>query len=221
MNGNGIVNEERLPAGRMLDLIRSKSYEGRRAIIAELQREKSARSVGLLIEILNDESWSLRELAMGALADCEELAAPQLLVLLDRGLWYTRAAAARTLGLMAHGPAIPKLLRMVDDANRTIADEAARALLRIASGGRAVAVARGVLSRGRQAADVIAVFDRIDPDASRKVRILSARDDVRSPVQRWLADEHLDRELFFRELQETKDADFGIRWDEISGPVGV
>jgi hypothetical protein len=78
-----------------------------------------------------------------------------------------------------------------------------------------------VLARGRQVAETFELLDRADPDAARKIRILASREDVRAPVLRLLADESGSRAVFLRELQDTRDVDLSIRWEDISGPVGV
>jgi len=215
------MREHELEPGRMLDLIRSKSFEGRKALIAELRREKSARSVSLLMEILKDESWSLRELAVNALSELPDLAAPRLMSLLESGLWYTRAAAARALGLMGHGPALPRVLAMLDDSNQTISQDAARALLDMARTGHSIAVARGIVARGPDAEGGLLALDRVDPDAGRRVRILAAREEVAAPVREWLDDEEgTDPEFLEAHLLSIKDEDMDVRWEDVYGPVG-
>lgn len=209
-----------LPSGGILDLIRSKSFEGRKALIDDLRRERSPRSVALLLEVLNDQSWSLRELAVAALAETPDLAAEPLMDLLEDGLWYTRAAAVRGLGLMGHGPALPRLLVMLDDANTTIATEVARALLTMARRGRAVAVTRGILARGEDAPPTLLRLERVDPDAGRKLRILANREEVVAPVAHWLEDEGRDIEVLMSQLSTELDESQGVVWGEISGPVG-
>jgi hypothetical protein len=209
-----------LPSGGILDLIRSKSFEGRKALIDDLRRERSERSVSLLLEVLNDQSWSLRELAVSALAETPDLAAEPLMALLDDGLWYTRAAAVRGLGLMGHGPALPRLLAMLEDDNTTIATEVARALLNLARKGRSVAVTRGILARGEDAGATLLRLERVDPDAGRKLRILANREEVAAPIVRHLADEGSDPEVLMTQLAGELDESHGVTWDDIAGPVG-
>ncbi len=214
------MSDERVQPGRLLDLIRSKNFEGRKALIDELRAERTKQSTDLLLEILSDESWSLRELAVSALADREDLAAPHLLALLDTGLWYSKAAAARTLGVMGHGRALSKIVRLIDDPNRTVAEDAGRALLDLARRGWAAGVARGLLARDEGAEDALKILERIDPDDGRKIRILVARDEIRAPVMDWLESEERDPTRFSELLAASADADLGIGWERISGPVG-
>lgn len=209
-----------LPPGGIQDLIRQKSHEGRKALIDDLRREHSDRSVALLLEVLNDQSWSLRELAVDALTETPDEAAPRLMELLDAGLWYTRAAAIRGLGLMGHGPSLPRLLALLDDPNTTVSTESGRALLQLARRGRAVSVTRGILARGEGAGETFAHLERVDPDAGRKLRILANREDIAAPIQKWLADDERDRAMLMSQLAAERDTDLGVDWDQISGPVG-
>ena len=89
--------EDKLETGRTLEALHRKNLEGKRLFIEELRRQKTTKSVSLLLEILCDESWFLRELAIGALVESGELAISPLRDVLVSGLWYTRAAAARAL----------------------------------------------------------------------------------------------------------------------------
>jgi hypothetical protein len=214
------MTDERGGSGRILDRIHSRNFQGRKALVEELRRERSERAVASLIELLADESWTLRELAVEALAESPELAAPRLHALLRAGLWYTRAAAARGLGLIAHAPALPDLLSMIGDSNQTIAQEVATALLQMARRGLSVAVARGILARGDRAEEGFVALERMNPDAGRKLRVLAARAEVAAPVKEWLLASPPDPEVLERQLLREPDDAFGVRWDEISGPVG-
>lgn len=215
------MTDEPAQPGRMLDLIRSKSFEGRKALVDELRREPTPRSTAMLIEMLNDESWSLRELAVKALAETpEKLAGPPLIDVVDNGLWYSRAAAARALGRLGYLEALPRLLALLDESNRTIADEAVRALLDMARKGRAVAVARGIVSRGRDADAALDLLERLDPDSGRKIRILVAREEVSSPVKEWLRTESPDPGVLAQEHLRVTDDEMDVTWERISGPVG-
>jgi len=215
-----MIRSEDVRPGGMRDLLHAQTHEGRKAVIADLGREGTPRAVALLLEVLTDHSWSLRELAVEALASSPELSAPRLMELLDAGLWYTRAAAMRGLGLMGHGAALPGLLRQLDDPNRAVSAEAAKALLALAERGRAVAVTRGIVARGDGARDTLATLDRVDPDASRKIRILANRDELVSPAKEWASgDANATSELPV-ELIASPDSDFGVEWERVMGPVG-
>lgn len=201
------------------DRLRTQSLEGKRAAVAALKAEGTDRSLSLLLELLDDESWSLRDLAVEALTDMADVAAAPLMNRLARGLWFTRAAAARALGRMSHAPALLPILRMLDDPNHTIATEAAQALVEMSRRDRAAAVARGILARGADAEAGFAALERIDPDAGRKIRILGAREDVAAPILAWLEEERPDPEVLNHRLRTESDSTLGIRWADIFGPV--
>jgi HEAT repeat protein len=215
------MTDEPAQPGRMLDLIRSKSFEGRKALVDELRREPTPRSVAMLIEMLNDESWSLRELAVSALATTpEKLSGPPLMDVVVNGLWYSRAAAARALGRLGYLDALPRLLSLLTETNRTITDDAVRALIDMARRGRAVAVARGIVSLDRDAEAALVLLERLDPDSGRKVRILVAREEISSPVKEWLRSDDPDPEVLAAEHLHVTDDEMDVTWESISGPVG-
>jgi HEAT repeat protein len=215
------MTDEPAQPGRMLDLIRSKSFEGRKALVDELRREPTPRSVAMLIEMLNDESWSLRELAVSALATTpEKLSGPPLMDVVVNGLWYSRAAAARALGRLGYLDALPRLLSLLGESNRTITDDAVRALIDMARRGRAVAVARGIVSLDRDAEAALVLLERLDPDSGRKVRILVAREEISSPVKEWLRSDDPDPEVLAAEHLHVTDDEMDVTWESISGPVG-
>jgi HEAT repeat protein len=215
------MTDEPAQPGRMLDLIRSKSFEGRKALVDELRREPTPRSVAMLIEMLNDESWSLRELAVSALATTpEKLSGPPLMDVVVNGLWYSRAAAARALGRLGYLDALPRLLSLLTETNRTITDDAVRALIDMARRGRAVAVARGIVSLDRDAEAALVLLERLDPDSGRKVRILVAREEISSPVKEWLRSDDPDPGVLAAEHLHVTDDEMDVTWESISGPVG-
>jgi HEAT repeat protein len=131
-NGNGeqdgAVIRERL---------RVKSLAGKRLVIEDLKKRAGRRSALLLVEMLKDESWYLREQAVQALGEVEEEteALRALLDLLRDGLWYSRAAAAKALGKIGDPQALEPLIRCLMDSNKTVQGAAAAALVDIVKRG--------------------------------------------------------------------------------------
>ena len=82
----------------------SRGLTGKREYVRSLEQRSDAEALSLLVECLSDESWFLRDLAEEALLRMGERGAPVLVPLLDQGLWFTRASAARVLGRSAHRP---------------------------------------------------------------------------------------------------------------------
>jgi len=147
-----------------LDDLRRRNLQGKRALIADLRRRKSEKSVAVLVNILRDESWYLRELAVEALAEAGDLALAPLNDLILTGLWYSRAAAVRALGKMGHVPSIPVLVRQLDDSNQTVQGAALASLADFVRAGRAEDVALAFSARGpRRAEELQRLFHAVHP----------------------------------------------------------
>jgi hypothetical protein len=125
------AREEELDDVRILERLRLKNLAGKKNLIEDLKKRKSQRSISLLVEVLQDESWFLREQAVQALAEAGPEAAAPVLELVRGGLWYSRAAAARVLGKMGESDAVDPLIDCLMDSNRTLQGAAATALVEI------------------------------------------------------------------------------------------
>lgn len=126
------IDEEELDRSRILERLRLQNISGKRNVIEDLKKRKGQRSVSLLVEMLQDESWYVREQAVKALGEAGDEAKEPLLKLLDDGLWYTRAAAAKVLGRIGGRDATEKLAACLLDSNMTVQGAAATALIDIA-----------------------------------------------------------------------------------------
>ena len=127
--------DDRLESGRTLEALRKKNLEGKKMFIEELRKQKTPKAVSLLLEILCDESWYLRELAIGALVEAGTMAEAPLHKVLTSGLWYTRSAAARALGRLGYALASADVLRLLDEPNRTVRESAVDALKALMAAG--------------------------------------------------------------------------------------
>src|SRR5438874_1663325 len=123
------------------DTLNTRGLAAKREYVQGLERRGDAEALSLLVECLCDESWYLRDLAEQSFLRLGAEGAAVLLPLLEQGLWFTRTSAAGILGRMAYGPAVPGLLRLTEDANRTVADAAREALVAIGRQGGAVKIA--------------------------------------------------------------------------------
>lgn len=206
--------EDRREFGRFLMELRLKDLDGRKAIIADLRRRKGERSVALLLEILCDESWYLRELAIEALGEMDEIAIAPLLTLLRSGLWYSRASAAKALGLIGDRRTVLPLAALLDDANTTVAAAGAEGLIGLCRRGLSLAVARALRSRPAEARErALALMRRTDPDGGRKLAALAGSD-------AWMgALGELGEETVEAQVAASSDRDEGLSWDEIAGPL--
>ena len=147
--------------------------EEARVYIDRMRGRPSGEAIPKLIELMQDESWYLRERAGDALASFGEEAAPAVEELLRGGLWYTRAAALRVLGKIAAPRSLCLLLDMVTNSNRTIAEYSARALIGYCRSDRSLAVAKVLHGRGTTfRAEFLARLLRIDPGSEARLRRL-------------------------------------------------
>jgi HEAT repeat protein len=136
-----------------LDSLKRRNLEGKRALIADLRRRQTEKSVELLVDLLEDESWYLRELAVEALADAGEAAIPRIYAILESGLWYSRAAAARAIGRIGHVESLGKLVEMLDEANSTVRDAALASVADMVVAGQARETAALFWGLGRRRAE--------------------------------------------------------------------
>jgi hypothetical protein len=165
-----VTVDEKIESGRALEALRRKNLEGKKTFIDELKRLQDPRSVSLLLEILCDESWYLRDLALKALVEIDGPAREPLRRILSGGLWYTRAAAARALGRMGDAASARDLLDLLDDSNRTVREAGVEAILAMAAAGQVSALGRAIAQMPperrypRQSQ-----LERIDPDLAKAV----------------------------------------------------
>jgi len=144
-----------------------------RRYIEQLQTHPAADAVPRLVEILEYESWYLRERAGAALLSFGAAAAPAVERLLSGGLWYTRAAALRVLGGIGAPSSLVRIVEFLGDGNQTIAEEAARAVLQFCLRDRALATAKilHALPHGRREKSR-SLLRRVDADESAKLERL-------------------------------------------------
>lgn len=181
--------------------------EEARVYIDRMRSRPSGEAIPKLIELMQDESWYLRERAGDALASFGEEASPAVEELLRGGLWYTRAAALRVLGKIAAPRSLRFLLDMVSNPNRTIAESAARALIGYCRSNRSLAVAKILHGRGTTfRAELLARLLRIDPASEARLRRLIEAGDFMGP------EGALDAAEEQRLAESVSDSSWGIDW---------
>ena len=135
------MSDDKYGAGRTLDAMNARGLAGKRDYVRSLEQRRDEEAMSLLVECLCDESWYLRQLAEEAFLHLGDEGAPVLLPLLEQGLWFTRASAAGVLGKLGYPPAVPGLLRLSEDKNRSVAEAAREALLAVGRSSGAVRIA--------------------------------------------------------------------------------
>jgi HEAT repeat protein len=107
-----------------VDLFKSRDVKKRREAIDLAASLDSREAAALMIKALQDQSWSLREYAIGKGADLGSPLVGPLCRLLRSGVWYSRAAAVKVLELIGDRRALLPLSAVLGDGNRSVADAA-------------------------------------------------------------------------------------------------
>lgn len=148
---------------RMFEVLDLRGLTAKREYVRGLEQRRDPEALSLLVECLCDESGYLRDLAEQVFLKIGDEAAPVLLPWLEQGLWYTRTSAAGVLGRLGHPGAVPGLLRLAEDPNRTVRETATAALVAI--------------GRKRGAARIAWELHRLPPDArQRRLDEVTGRD---------------------------------------------
>lgn len=193
------------------DALNSRGLAGKREYVRGLEQRRDEEALSLLVECLCDESWYLRDLAEESLMRIGPRATQVLLPLLDQGLWFTRASAARVLGRFGMREAVPGLLRLTEDANETVAGAARDALLAIGRSGGSMSLARAL--------------HRLPPDLKRqRFEELSTRDRLLGErIDRMLRNEELmsveGGETLGDDSAVVRASEEGLEWEVLTGPA--
>ena len=194
---------------RLWEELRHRDPDEKQEWIRQLAEQPTADSVDVLLDVLKQESWYLRDQAARALATLGERVVDPLIELLQSGLWYTRTAAASALGRMRLPVAAGPLVELLRDPNRTVRDAARDALVQIAGnemGSFAVAEAVRELPERAQRFALDGLASR-DPAIADRITALLTDPSLRSSVER-------------RQLARAANDD-GVHWDDVVGDEGT
>lgn len=162
-----IMRNDELEDAKILERLRLKNMAGKKNLIEDLKKRKSQRSVSLLVEMLQDESWYLREQAVQALCDAGDEATEPVRRVLQEGLWYARAAAAKVLGRVGDSQSVTMLTDCLLDSNLTVQGAAAAALVDIAKGSSVEVLAEAMAARPQDVRQrVVACLRLLDKDVA-------------------------------------------------------
>jgi HEAT repeat protein len=204
------MSDEKHPPARTYDALNTRSLAAKREYVRGLEKRRDTEAMSLLVECLCDESWYLRQLAEQAFLNLGSEGAPLLLPLLEQGLWFTRTSSAGILGKLGYAPAVPGLLRLTEDENRTVAEAARDALLAVGRLSGAVRIAH--------------VLHRLPPDARRRgLDDLAARDaDLAERIQRLMTNDELmaveDTDLLTDDHPVVRASEDGFEWEVLTSP---
>jgi hypothetical protein len=205
------MSDEKLPQPKTYDALNARSLAAKREYVRGLEQRRDAEAISLLVECLCDESWYLRQLAEQAFLHLGVEGAAVLLPLLEQGLWFTRSSAAGILGQIAYSPAVPGLLRLTEDANRTVAESAREALLAIGRSSGAVRIAH--------------VLYRLPPDV-RKQRLeeIAAHDvTLAERIERLMGNDEImsveDADTLTDDHPVVRASEDGFEWEVLTSPL--
>ena len=192
------------------DAVSTRGLAGKRDYVRSLEQRRDEEAMSLLVECLCDESWYLRELAEHALLRLGDRAGETLVPLLEQGLWFSRASAARVLGRLGYTPAVPALLALTGDANATVATSAVAALVELGHRGGSARIAfelhQDDVDRRRAQIDRLTSIDR--PLAERIQRLFQHEE----LMQHEAPDQLRDDSPLVRASEE------GVVWEVLTGP---
>ena len=204
------MSEDKHPPARSYDALNTRSLAAKREYVRGLEQRRDTEAMSLLVECLCDESWYLRQLAEQAFLNLGSEGAVLLLPLLEQGLWFTRTSAAGILGKLGYAPAVPGLLRLTEDENRTVAEAAREALIAVGRSSGAVRIAH--------------VLHRLPPDARRhQLDDLAARDaELAGRIQRLMSNDELmaveDTDLLTDDHPVVRASEDGVEWEVLTSP---
>ncbi|MEO0136328.1 MAG: HEAT repeat domain-containing protein [candidate division WOR-3 bacterium] len=117
----------------LLKILKDGDINKKLKIFSKLEDLSEADRIKILLKILEDNSWYLREQATKELAKFGSRLLPRLKKLCHKGYWYTRAAACRTLGEIGDLEALATVINLLmNDTNPTVIKEAKEAVRKIA-----------------------------------------------------------------------------------------
>jgi HEAT repeat protein len=202
------MSDEKHAPGKTYDALNARSLAAKREYVRGLEQRRDTEAMSLLVECLCDESWYLRQLAEQAFLNVGSEGAPLLLPLLEQGLWFTRTSAAGILGKLGYAPAVPGLLRLTEDKNRTVAETAREALLAVGRSSGAVRIAH--------------VLHRLPPEARRRgLDDLAARDaELAERIRRLMGNDELmsveDADLLTDDHPVVRASEDGFEWEVLT-----
>lgn len=196
--------------GRTLDAMNARGLAGKRDYVRSLEHRRDEEAMSLLVECLCDESWYLRELAESALLRLGDRAGETLLPLLEQGLWFSRASAARVLGRLGYRPAAAGLLRLLDDTVDTVANAAGASLADLAHRGGSVRIAWELHRREPEVRPVlVARLAALDRPLGERLDRMMRNDELMSRED---PDDLRDDSELVRASEE------GVEWEVLTGP---
>ena len=116
-----------------VELLKSRDLKKRMTALDLAQHLEGREALALLLKALHDQSWTLRDNAIPKIIAKGPVAIVPILRHLTTGVWFTRAALARVLQFTGDHRATVPLFLLLDDSNKSVVEEAQKALQSILS----------------------------------------------------------------------------------------
>lgn len=205
------MTDDKHGQGKTYDALNARGLTAKREYVRGLEQRRDPEAISLLVECLCDESWYLRHLAEEAFLHLGDEGAAVLLPVLEQGLWFTRSSAALVLGRIGYAPAVPGLMTLADDMNRTVADAARDALLAIgrASGAPRIAHELHRMAPERRQRRMSEISGRDPALAERLARLMTNEEVMGVEDADALTDEH----------PVVRASEDGFEWEVLTSPL--
>ncbi|HEX7319183.1 MAG TPA: HEAT repeat domain-containing protein [bacterium] len=156
----------------ILKLLKNTEMSKKLRVFSKLNDLNEIDRTKILLKVLENGSWCLREKSAHELARLGTKVMPRLMRLCSKGYWFTRAAACLSLGEIGDPAALPPILKLVlKDDNPTVAKEARIALVKIVlkdPQGSAWRIAEGIKD-GSDRAVIMDVLQSAEPGLAQTV----------------------------------------------------
>jgi HEAT repeat protein len=117
----------------IMHILKSDSIERKLKVLDKIDGVDEKESIKILLKMLEDQSWCMRERAANRLVAYGPRISSRLQRLLKKGYWYTRASACMSLGEIGDAHAIEPVIKLyLTDENPTVLKEAGGALVKLA-----------------------------------------------------------------------------------------
>ena len=117
----------------ILKLLKTANINKKLRILNKLDGTNEKENIKILLKVLEDSSWTLREKAAHKLAKYGKRVIPRLKKLCTKGHWFTRASACLSLGEIGDAKALDAIVKLLlTDNNPTVVKESSLALVKIA-----------------------------------------------------------------------------------------
>jgi HEAT repeat protein len=117
----------------ILKLLKTANINKKLRILNKLNGTNEKENIKILLKVLEDSSWTLRERAAHKLAKYGKRVIPRLKKVCYKGHWFARASACLSLGEIGNAKALDSIVKLLlTDNNPTVIKESSLALVKIA-----------------------------------------------------------------------------------------